>query len=76
MDKINPHTPKKCTHRLSVLDIPEGLQEVVSQKQEDREKQKNRNNDPKDTNGSHCNHSTDLRRKKKTGEIPATEVEM
>lgn len=31
----------------------------MSQKQEDSEKQKNRNKEPRD-NGCHCNHSTDL----------------
>lgn len=56
------HHPKKkkITGRLQALDVPGGLQEVASQKQEDSKKGNNGNKDPGDDDGSYCNHSDDL----------------
>lgn len=55
-----PFQKNKFTSRLQALDVPRSLQEVVSQKQEDNKKRKNRNKDPGDDDGSYCNHSEDL----------------
>ena len=51
---------KKITGRLKALDVPGGLQEVASQKQEDGKKWNNGNEDPGDDDGSYCNDSNDL----------------
>lgn len=56
----HPTTQKKITGRLEALDVPGGLQEVASQKQEDSKKGNNGNKDPGDDNGGDCNHSDDL----------------
>lgn len=53
---------KKITGRLQALDVPGGLQEVTPQKQEDNKKGNNRNEDPRDNDGSYCDHSNDLKK--------------
>ena len=51
---------RKITGRLEALYVPGGLQEVVSQIQEDGEKRNNGEQNPGDDHGGDCNHSDDL----------------